>query len=388
VNVALMTNLFPPVQTGTAIWAREVATALARAGDRVVVITCGTAARLVVEDLDGVVVYRLPAVGHLPRREVFFNFDQFYLMWSPANLRRVMAILRAHQVDVVHQCSHILDSILLSVGACRRLDLPSVCSLHTKLGHPGHRLYDTLFKAIDRSVLAALMRSFDLVISGDVGSLAWAQGRYGVKNVGLVPLSLDAAILREPPAQPGRSGEVRILSVGHLTEMRNRRELLAALATLQGAGRAARLTVAGKVLFDGAQAMIDEYGLTDRVDLVGEVPRGQPLFDLFRAAHFEAHWLHSPGVGTATLEAMAVGLPAVTYAYHGIYGDVPFRHGENIMFVDPARPDTVLDAVRALAEDPALRARIGRNARQLVQDYLTWDRTISTLRQFYARVQR
>ena len=53
--------------TGTAFWAQEVATALAQAGDRVIVITCGFSEQTTVEDQDGVTIYRLPPLFHLPR---------------------------------------------------------------------------------------------------------------------------------------------------------------------------------------------------------------------------------------------------------------------------------------------------------------------------------
>ena len=39
-RIALVTNLYPPIQTGTAHWTRELAYHLARAGHAVVVITC------------------------------------------------------------------------------------------------------------------------------------------------------------------------------------------------------------------------------------------------------------------------------------------------------------------------------------------------------------
>jgi phosphatidylinositol alpha-1,6-mannosyltransferase len=204
----------------------------------------------------------------------------------------------------------------------------------------------------------------------------------------VVPVCVDDALAQEPPADPARPGPVQILSLGHVTEMRSRRELLTAVADLRRAGHNVRLTVAGKVLTARTQALIDRLGLAGEAALIGEVPRGPQLFDLFRSSHLEAHWIDMPGIGSAGLEAMALGLPVITYAYEGIYGDVPLRHGENVMFIDPQRPRTIYEALHTLAGDAALRAQMGQRARSLVQGHLTWSAMVKRIRELYSEVLR
>jgi glycosyltransferase involved in cell wall biosynthesis len=199
---------------------------------------------------------------------------------------------------------------------------------------------------------------------------------------------VDDALAQEPPADPARPGPVRILSLGHVTEMRSRCELLRVVADLRRAGHNVRLTIAGKVLTARTQAMIDRLGLAGEAALMGEVPRGPQLFDLFRSSHLEAHWIDMPGIGSAGLEAMALGLPVISYAYEGIYGDVPLRHGENVMLIDPRRPATVHDALHSLASDAALRVQMGQRARCLVREHLTWSVMVKRIRDLYSEVLR
>ena len=386
-RVAIITNLFPPIQTGSAYWAEELAAALAGAGDEVVVVTCRVGGAPEVERRRGVTVHRLPPVKRLPALRLFMNFDQFYLLWSRANLERTMSILREQRVELVHQCGQLLDSILLTRQACRRLDLPSVCSIHTKIYHPGSRLYDAVLRAADKTAVRRLAISgFDCVIALDKTIADYVSETYRPRRVVIVPPCIDSRLVEVAAADPASDGRLHVLSVGHVTEMRNRAELFPALAELRKGGRELRLTVVGKILTEGAKRMIDALGLSDDVHFTGEVARDR-LIDLLRSAHFEAHWLDIPGIGTAALEAMALGLPIITHGYEGIYGgEVPFRHGENVMFVDPRSPGAVRDAACALARDPALRGIIGANARRLVKTHLTWEPTVAKIRSHYESV--
>jgi glycosyltransferase involved in cell wall biosynthesis len=385
-KVALVTNLFPPIQTGSSYWVQQAAEALARLGDEVVVITCSLSGREEVESSGEYVVYRLPSVRHVPQHRLFMGFNQFYLLYSPRNLERIISILRDHHTEVVHQCGQLLDSTVLAYRACRQLDLPSVCSLHTKIFHPGSRLYDLALQAADRFIVAPFIRRFELVLALDKEIANYARAVYNPRCLGIMPVCIDAGILDEVPAQPAAPGAVHIASIGHLTEARDRRELVGAVGALRQRGVDVRLTIAGKVLVSGTAKRIEAAGLAQSVDLVGEVPHGAPLFDLLRSAHVEAHWLEMPGVGSAGMEAMALGLPVVTYAYPQIYGDVPLRHGENIWFIDPHDPETITEVLGTLAEDPALRKRVGEQGRQLVRDYLTWAQGGARLRGFYSSV--
>jgi glycosyltransferase involved in cell wall biosynthesis len=387
VKIGIVTNLFPPIQTGSSFWARELAASLAAEGDEVVVITCGFESKATIEEYGKVIVYRLPVIMPLPQINLFLNFEQFYLLSSAANRDRMKSIFREHRIEVVHQCGQLLDSILMTRKVCRQMRLPSVCSIHTKIFHPGNQLYDLCFRIVDRVILRNLViNQFDLLMPLDDVLAKYATSIYGCERLAIVPVCIDSQTLQELPAEPSVSGNpLHIVSIGHVTEMRSRKELLVALAALKCSGYDFRLTIVGKVLTNKTQNLIDVLGLTDNVALKGEVPRAQ-LFNLLRSAHIEAHWLDIPGIGSAAMEAMAIGLPVVTYGYEGLYGDVPLRHGENIMFIDPKSPDTILKALQTLVESPELRKQIGRNARRLVQEHLTWSVVIKKVRSLYQEV--
>src|SRR5437016_4636091 len=106
-RVALVTNLYPPIQTGTAHWTRELAHHLSRAGHSVTVVTC--APRATAHDhpaQDGpVTVYRLPS-RRLPASQLLLGFDEFYIANTAANRQRMRKIMERHEIELTHQCGH------------------------------------------------------------------------------------------------------------------------------------------------------------------------------------------------------------------------------------------------------------------------------------------
>jgi glycosyltransferase involved in cell wall biosynthesis len=386
-RIAFITNLFPPIQTGSAYWTQQAVIALAARGHRVVVITCAPGAAEEKMDLVGdAPVYRLPTLFHFPKLNFFLNFDQFYLMASPRNARRVREILRDEEIEIIHQAGHLLDSTLLSTSAARALKIPSVCSIHTRIGHPTSAAYDVVMRAADRAVLGPrIMRKFDRLMALDEVLRLHYERVYSVDSIAVVPVCVEDSILDLPAAEPGDTSPARIVSVGHVTEMRDRRELLLAIAELRRRGVPVHLDIVGKVLTEVTPRLVRELSLGDTVTLLGELPRDR-LFKLLRASSLEMHWIDIQGIGLAAMEAMAIGLPVAAWASEDIYGeDVPLEHLENIVLIDPHDGASLVRTVEHLIREPDLRRRIGLNARELVRQHLTWHSVAARLEAVYTQ---
>jgi glycosyltransferase involved in cell wall biosynthesis len=244
-------------------------------------------------------------------------------------------------------------------------------------------MYDALLRLADRSFVKRFaMDDFQLVVALDEVIAAYAEQTYRPRQIEIVPVCINDSVLDLVKADPGSGGPVHIVSVGHVTDMRNRAELLEAAAVLLKDGVNLRVTIAGKLLTHSTRSAVERLGIGGAIQLRGEVERTGVL-SLLGEAHVEAHWLTYPGVGSASIEAMAAGLPVLARAYEGIYGDVPLRQMENVVFVDPDSVASVTEPLRALALDGCLRRRIGAAARTLVREHLTWSVTIQKFRALY-----
>ena len=115
------------------------------------------------------------------------------------------------------------------------------------------------------------------------------------------------------------------------------------------------------------RAAVRRLGLTDRVIFVGQVSNPHPYF---QAADIMTFSSLSEGFGMVVPEAQTNGLPVVVRHLPGV-NDLFVKHGETgFLFSDAA---TYLESVLRLADDPALRRRVGESARAFVR--ATFDMT-------------
>jgi glycosyltransferase involved in cell wall biosynthesis len=85
---------------------------------------------------------------------------------------------------------------------------------------------------------------------------------------------------------------------------------------------------------------------------------------------------HEP-YGTVYGEAMAAGLPVVGWAA----GNLPHlaRDGVDGLVVPVGDVPCLVDALRRMADDPALRAQLGANAKQRAAQFPTWEESAKLL---------
>jgi glycosyltransferase involved in cell wall biosynthesis len=87
--------------------------------------------------------------------------------------------------------------------------------------------------------------------------------------------------------------------------------------------------------------------------------------------------------GVFALEAMALGKPVVAHLDEDAVERSAQGYGVRIPIV-PARPDTLVEALRPLVESPALRREIGRSSRDYVEQVHDIDRIAERLLELYA----
>ncbi len=188
----------------------------------------------------------------------------------------------------------------------------------------------------------------------EIARTAWAQDPDRIERIGNgIPLARFAAA-PAADAIPGlrrRDGELLIGTVAGLRKVKNLPRLVRAFAAAELPQ--ARLVIVGEgPEREAILAEAGKLGVRDHVHLPGflaDPARFMGLFDIFVLSS------DSEQFPISLVEAMAAGLPAATTAV----GDIPNMVAqENRPFL--AADETALaHALRTLATDPALRARVG-----------------------------
>jgi len=134
-SIAMLTNLFHPVATGSATQTQGLARTLSELGHNIVIITPHLDPKSPKHEvIDGFEVYRIPTL-RLPKMSIALNFP--WLSWTfwPANLRRIESILKSHDIDILHIHNHMFDMAFSGVMMKSRLNIPVVLTIHTVIKH-------------------------------------------------------------------------------------------------------------------------------------------------------------------------------------------------------------------------------------------------------------
>lgn len=205
-------------------------------------------------------------------------------------------------------------------------------------------------------------------------------------RIDVVPLGVDQALR---PASPDECLQVRrkyalpgryLLFLGTLEPRKNVARIVRAWSKVAGED-VPDLVLAGrhgwKVEPILREVLASPHG--DRIHLPGFIAREDMPAVMTAAEGFVWPSLYE-GFGLPPLEAMACGAPVLT----SNTSSLPEAVGDAALTVDPEDEDAIADAIRRLATDDALRARL-REAGPVRAAQFTWQRTAELTAAVYRR---
>lgn len=378
-RIAYLNNFFLPRASGSAHLTAELSRRLAAAGHQVLVITATYGDAPLFEESAGYRVVRIPCLT-LPQLKLAFNFD-VNTTAAPANLRRVFRLLDEFGPDIVHGHGQFFDLTVMGSLWARRRKVPMAISVHTRLEHPA-RAANLLLNAIDRTAIRTATRWADpWVVVMDRLMHSYIRSRYSIRPERLVPIPVGVDVDRFAAANATARRAVRerlglprdariILSVGHVIAIRNRLTLVDALPEILRAEPAARLVVVGTVYDDRFLQRARALGVEHAIISTGKADKDD-IPDYVAAADIEAHDLEGIGLGTASLEVMAAGVPTIAAVRDDNFLGLTLRNWHDLVLVEPDRADQLAAAVLRLFGDRELAAELGENQRKLVDAHFS-----------------
>jgi glycosyltransferase involved in cell wall biosynthesis len=246
--------------------------------------------------------------------------------------------------------------------------------------HGPSEFYDVLNQAVAEKVRHA---DFAVAISdfgrsqlmGLVGEEHW--DKLHVVHCGVFPAAYEAV------SPDGRSGAVRIVTVGRLAPVKGHALLLEAVHDLRGRGTEAHLTLIGDgPKRDELERRAEELGVLDLVTFTGAVGQDE-ITRHYSGADLYAHASFAEGLPVVVMEAMAHGLPVVAAGVMGV-GEIVVD-GENGVVVRPGRVDEIVAAIERLAGDPDASRRMGDAGRRLVEREFDVRASAARLAELFAR---
>ena len=382
-RIAVVNNFFPPRVGGSSHLSHSLAVGYAAAGHDVIVITAAYPGAPPYEEVDGLKIYRFPAMA-MPKTRLSVSFDMAFAT-RPTLRNRVNRVLGAFKPDVIHQHGQFFD-LTWSTGHWARVnDVPVLLSVHTRLESPVPK-YEGAFRGLDQVVVKPVLKRYKpTYVVMDVLMQEYINSRYRGAIGGLVTIPVG---VRLEGFQDGDASWVRrkhgladedplIVSVGHVIQMRDRVALIEALPKVRAAIPNAKLVVVGGVYYDRFLTRAQELGVDDMVINTGAVARDE-IRHYLAAATVESHELMGYGFGTASLEAMGVGVPIVAAVRPDNFPEAPLVDGENISLFTVGDTDELANKLIGVLSDPEGSAEMGRRGAEFVRRHFTMDSVIAT----------
>lgn len=299
--------------------------------------------------------------------------------WSPLGLRRLVRHIRQHRIDLVHMhlpIPGVYGRLAGRIGGVRGL-VYTEHNLWPRL-HPVSRWLNRI---------TFRMNDYSIAVSDNV--------RDSMKVKSPLPVTIENGIdCAAIAAMPEQRGDVRselripqddfvVAKVANLTPKKNHELLISAFSQLAARVDNARLVLIGQYAGrkEALHAHAQRLGIAERVLFTGprtDAVRVMQACDVFAmSSTFE-------GLPIALLEAMALGKPAVCTDVGGI-PDV-IRDGREGFLVPSGQAEQLADRFLALARDPSLCTKMGREALQRVHACFDISVMVRRVEDVYANV--
>lgn len=371
-KIILVGGMFPPMQTGTAFYTLNLARKLRDHGHQVEIITLGETATSGEEY--GLTVHRLQAF-RLPMKGFFKHYQ--IASFNPANWLKMRRLVRESGAEAILLVNHYLDIAFPTILAARAARIPLVCSVGTQLQSLNPRR-NKILNVLDRMIVGTLVLPFcRRLVAWDMQIRQYLLDVHGPnidRKIDIVNYGVNGRpeLLLEHRHDYSRMDY--IICVGAVSEQRSFVPLVRAFALLADRFPQLKLRIIGHVYYDAALRLAEELGIGDKVEFTGEMPHDQVLEALGGGTLFFSSLTGQyVGMGTATIEAMLLGVPSVVNTPLDLLGAhtlVDYEHVVQSSYDDATKIARLLSD---LLQDPALRERVGTGGRDFVANYLNWD---------------
>lgn len=173
-------------------------------------------------------------------------------------------------------------------------------------------------------------------------------------------------------------GNIKILFTGGFGFRKGGLYILQALKKLDSLNINYKFTVVGS--HSDEQQILNKY-LPNHIEFIGFIPQDELKSYL---STYDIYLFPSlvEGCASSAMEAMAAGLPIIATISSGL----PIKHKENGYLVPIKDVDAIVNAILELKSNTELRAKLGKNAANLIRNNFSWENYAHTVNDIYTNL--
>lgn len=353
----------------------EQAKWLAQRGHQVTIVSSKISGEVCEENIEGVRIRRVKAFNLLEQR-----FGIPYPIFVPSLLEIIDEEIEATNICIVHSFAFL--SSLAAAWLCLKKHVPYILYQHNTFIH-----YRSPFLNAIQRISDLVVGRFMLLHAAEVLAVSQQTRNYAKslvdREVGVLYSAVDHLRFSSDGSQQSKRGALGlprdkfiVLTVGRLVFKRSVDTFVAAANLLRSDPR-----IFFVVVGDGPERLrLEEYLRVHRLTncaLIGLVPH-EVLPDYYRAANlFVLPSRTGEGLGIVLLEAMASELPVIATRAGGQVEIV--KENYNGFLVEPCASDQIAQIVSSCLDRPGMLENMGKQGRETVAHYFTWDTHIDKL---------
>lgn len=270
------------------------------------------------------------------------------------NLRRMRQLVRQSKPELVLSFDGPVNTRTLV--ACLGLRIPVVVMEQV---HPAHYSFGLFWERCRRMVYPRAAALVNLTQA----ATEWCAKSFAVKRLATIPNPVLPPAARKLPSKKNTK---RVVAAGRLVDQKRFDLLIEAFALIAAAHPDWRLTIYGEGPSRPAlERQVEKNGLAGRITLAGWV---ENLSERMAEGEFFVLSSEYEGFGNVIVEAMAVGLPVVSFDCPSGPGDI-IRHEVDGLLAPPLNIAALAAAMERLMDDDSLRARLSSRATEVLERF-------------------
>ena len=298
---------------------------------------------------------------------------------TPTDLWRLLRLVVSFRPDVIHfqeAAGPRRGMFLAAVAAILKRSALIVLTVHDPLPHQGRDVRAARRAAKPRDYLRRLA-SILIAHGAYCADLLRGSARLGT---GPVIASEHGVILEPAERRPVPPGPLKLYMFGRMEAYKGVEVLLAAAERLDAEGVAFELSIAGQG--PELDRLRDRFQMLPGVRLqTGFAPPNQVI-----ASIQEADCVVLPYLSATQSGVLAAAFAGHRFVIASETGGIPdvVVHGQNGLLVPPGDPAALADAIRTVAQDPAMRETLRQGAVATARQQLDWSRIAKCLHASFA----
>lgn len=374
-RILIVSGMFPPIQTGTSFYTKNLALTLNEIGHDVTVVTVKRKETKYKHTKFPFKITRISSL-QIPLKNYFKHFSVSSIFFK--NYFDISAICKKEKIESIILVNQYLDIAFPTIYSSLKNKIPMFISIGTQLQSTNF-FKNKILNIFDRFVCGNLIYPFSKkIICWDKEIERYINNvhnkKFSKKTI-VIPFSIDGNVDEILKCEHSYKIHNQILGVGSVIKHRNFVFNIKVFKKILKKKPDIKLKIIGHVYDKRAVNLVDKLKLNKSVIFTGELNHELVLKEIGSS---DIHWMmldgEYKGLGTANLEAMFMGVPIISNVPNNLFGKDLLKDMENCILIKNCTINKTSKKILEVLTNFNARKKIGISGRCFCEKNMSWNK--------------